>query len=139
MPANAVPASHHTDPGTNGSQRPAEPVASRRQVLAFLALADAPAPSWIRFQSDGVLSIDVDSMAAATAWRAELGDCGWWSGETHLMDDIPGRAPYFVANSYGDWRGWHIRLNASDPASAGVELDADTREQLAEVAAGGTR
>lgn len=108
--------------------------ATRRQVLAFFALADAPAPSWIRFQND-VLSLDVDSLAACSAWRDAFGDCGWWGNEPQLMNDVPGREPYFSANWYGDWRGWHIRLHASEPApSAGAELDGDTREQLAEIA-----
>jgi hypothetical protein len=118
--------------------------ATRRQVLAFLALADAPAPSEVRFGSDPrwghTVSLEVGSFANASAWRTAFGDDRrWWGGgEPSLIQTATG--PLLMDTWYTDgWRGWQIRLNAQEPGpAAGAGLDADTREQLAAIAAGGT-
>jgi hypothetical protein len=140
VPANADPASHHPAPIANDSQRPAEPTATRRQVLAFLALADAPVPDSVEFHGDR-FSIDLNSRAAGRIWTDLFGGEPWHDS---AVLDVPASerfgARWSVIHELADWRGWVVSIHVTEwkDRPGTKDLDTDTREQLATVAAGGT-
>jgi hypothetical protein len=110
--------------------------ATRRAVLAFIALADAPAPDQIRFDypRPGTLTVEVGSFAAAEAWRAAFG-VESWGGDSHTITPADGSPPYQSQTLYLDeWRGWRVQIQADDPLPVDELLDDATREQLGEVA-----
>jgi hypothetical protein len=116
---------------------------SRRQVLAAIALADAPAPQEITFRKDGVnVTIDLDRIAEIRPWAKVFG-----ASVEHVKNAINkplrythnGRSMVSVSLYTRTWRGWEICLHADEYADKfHVEpLDEETRAKLAEVAAGG--
>jgi hypothetical protein len=116
--------------------------ATRRQVLAFLALADAPAPLDIRFnEAHRMVNVQMESFAAASALRQVIGG-DWWAGNEFVHTHATDGAPRLSGSWHlAGWRGWLLIVDAEDPVPAAVDgdLDADTRDQLATIAAGGAR
>lgn len=118
--------------GTDMSQKP-----TRRELLAFMALADAPVPESIRFAPESIY-LDHDSIAHLRRW-IEVLELRQVQMSTQRY---PGRESdkeptHTLANAYGYWRGQRIALTAMDPLTAPVSnpLDEATRAQLAQVAA----
>jgi hypothetical protein len=112
-----------------------QPKATRREVLAFLALADAPAPDQIRFDYSrpGTLTVEVGSFAAADAWRTAFAVEFWDGGPTTITQD--GSAPYRTVTHYAEqWRGWRVQIEADERLALDEPLDDATAAQLREIA-----
>jgi hypothetical protein len=116
--------------------------ASRRQVLAAIALANLPMPKRITLSGEQV-SLDLDSVADLRTWLPFFGmtkKTVHTQPYTHQVGPETGRTTT-LANAYRhdtDWRGWHVHLNALDPVEMpDPPLDVETRAQLATIAAGG--
>ena len=113
------------------------PATRRRQVLAFLALADAPTPDKIQFDyyRQGQVAIEVGSTADAAAWRAAFSAEADWRASEMLFRPAKNDRPAYLNGVWRlkDWRGWEIRIEADEPAGSPGELDAATLDQLATV------
>jgi hypothetical protein len=101
--------------------------ASRREVLAFIALQDLPMPRETRFQGH-ILALRLDSVADGQAWSRFLG------GETTTYVNTDGRT--YLDEGVIKWRGFSVLLHASDKAAVNSELDEDTTAALREIAGG---
>lgn len=108
---------------TGEVQRPAGP--PRREILAFVALADAPMPTSVDFEwgSTPAVCLVFDTLAEAEPWEQIL-------GITVLRDHFP-------SYTNGRWRGWKTWVTVRTDTSGGRPLDETTRSRLAEVAQGG--
>ncbi len=115
--------------------------ATRRQMLATIALADAPAPQEITFRQNGVsVTIDLDRIADIRPWAKVFG-----ASAEHIKHAIGkptrytynGRSMRSVSLYVPTWRGLEICLHADESEHTVDPLDADTRAKLAEVATGG--
>lgn len=115
---------------TDQNQKP-----TRRELLAFIALADAPIPESVRFAPESMY-LSHESIADMRHWMVIF-------GLDSRMDTQPypgpkeGKPPtHTLANAYGYWRGQRIGMTATDPLTspAEVPLDDATRAQLAQAA-----
>lgn len=108
---------------------------TRRQVLAEIALTQAPMPRQIRFRDgETSLTLELDSSADLRAWIEVLGvpDAAVW--QLPSPKDAPTKT--LVWTSGICWRGWTVQLDAEDLYQE-IDLDETTRAELATVAAGG--
>ena len=98
-----------------------------RAMLALIALAtDLPVPEAIYLYDNGILSMNLRSLAEGYAWLRFLG-----------------HTPASYANNNGyrhlkygtiEWHGWHVHIQASDPAVPDTGLDQATTTALADLA-----
>lgn len=102
--------------------------ASRRQILAQIALADLPAPSRISFiDSDSILTIDLDSIGEGTQWAGFL--------HTECRPEFrPNLNAWSLSAEHADWLGWTVILGAWDYPGKGEALNAETRTALTALA-----
>jgi hypothetical protein len=111
-----------------GSTKPA----TRRRLLAFIALTDAPMPTHIslRQRDDGrsVVSLDFASTADAQAWCRHHDMATTTRRGTYDPDKV------FLHHEQIDWHGWVVYLGATDAFSSGDPLEKPTREALTAVA-----
>jgi len=105
-----------------------EQPASRREVLAFIALQDLPMPRETRFQGH-ILALRLDCVADGQAWSRFFG------GETTTYVNTDGRT--YLDEGVIKWRGYSVLLHASDKPAVASELDEDTSSKLREIAGGG--
>lgn len=109
---------------------------SRRQMLAEIALADAPTPKSVRFfegsDSDRG-ALDLPTSADVRAWAGLLGVAD------EQVRTIPATeiCPWAQTVVYAWWHGWHFQIAAAEEPTADPELDEATRAQLGAVAEGG--
>lgn len=105
--------------------------ATRRQVLAAIALRDGlPMPQAIEFQDDR-LRISLENLADSQAWARVI------ASEVTTYDNPDGNT--YLRGGYGTWLGWPVSLWAFEPTAPGGEpLDADTKAKLTAVAEGAT-
>jgi hypothetical protein len=109
-------------------------VPTRREVLAFIALADAPTPHTITLDRDEyeplALTLRLRTSADLFVWLPLFGV--EMRAIRHAEATTSGMWYHYAAQ----WRGRTLRLTAEDPIPAPVvePLDEVTREQLTAVA-----
>ena len=106
---------------------------SRRALLAFIALADAPAPNAIRFHpTSGVVAIDVDGLAAMRTWATLFGLPTDQADSAHISEFTTDDGQSIRASAlYPDWQGWHLMLHGTESADAhAAPLDPEVRDDL---------
>lgn len=112
--------------------------ASRREVLAFIALQDLPMPDAIRldYPRTGNIAIDVATLASVGRWEAAFGGEFW--GRPTVITPKDGRPAYRSLTRYLEsWRGWNITIDADEPVKDAVdELDDSTTSRLRDIAGG---
>jgi hypothetical protein len=95
---------------------------NRREVLAFITLADAPMPDEI--------ALDLDDHGSVNVWAELFGlDSKYIRSHAWVIDG----KQYANTSVQGTWRGWPIRVECSTSAPV-EELDDDTRAKLGEIA-----
>lgn len=104
----------------------------RREVLAFIALADAPMPDELAFTfgRQPMIALDVDDAGAVERWAELFGldksRTNAWVSDGNLLSNTV---------AYGRWRGWPVRVETTSRTPVD-ELDEDTARQLREIAGG---
>ncbi len=115
--------------------------ATRRQLLAAIALADAATPQQITFRKDGVsVTLHLDHIADIRPWAKVFGaTADHVKGATSrpLRYTHDGRSMRSVSLYAPTWRGLEICLHVIESEQTDPPVDADTRAKLAEVATGG--
>jgi hypothetical protein len=107
--------------------------ATRREVLAFIALQDLPMPSMVHFHTGGVgVGLTFDSIAVLADWVILFSGHELTDYRSRFTEDSTGR-PMLGANSGADWRGRHLYMNANDYVDA-EPLAEDTASKLREIA-----
>jgi hypothetical protein len=105
---------------------------NRREVLAFITLADAPMPDEIAFHfgNHEMIALDLDDHGSVNVWAELFGlDSKYIRSHAWVMDG----KQYSNSSVQGTWRGWPIRVECSTSAPV-EELDDDTRAKLGEIA-----
>ena len=118
------------------------PTPSRRQLLAFLALADLPVPQSIRFSDEypSQVSLTPGDNRDLTPLMVLLGAASREVGRQRYDREENGRHGFILTVDNIRWRGWQIDLGsfADDEKTApDVDLDYSTRAQLAVLAEAG--
>jgi hypothetical protein len=111
---------------------------SRRQVYAFVALADLPPLECVLFTGGDGLHVDVGDNVDPTRWLQLLGADPAQVRRQRYDNDEPARHGFILAASF-EWRGWrmHVRGFIDDGQPDPMDpLDEQTVEQLQAVAAG---
>ena len=101
--------------------------ASRREVLAFIALQDLPMPRVVTVYPT-ILCLRFDSVADGQTWSRFFG------GRTTTYLNKDGRT--YLDEGVIKWRGYSVQLQASDKTAVDAELDEDTTTALREIAGG---
>jgi hypothetical protein len=126
-----------TDTTTTGT--PVQPLDARR-ILALIALADDLAmPYSIQLlersllersdrEAQPLLSLFFDSLSSASRWAT-------WLGVTETRTRTSDDGSISFSHSLIVWHGWSVGIYATTAGSTVQPLDADTRDQLEQVAA----
>lgn len=113
--------------------------ASRRAVLAFIALADAPMPTRIdldAYSNDSAFSLHFDRIADARAWLTIFG-AALSDPVERDFEAIADRPAWRSMTTYDqeDWRGWRVRVDGREDIDlTACDLDDAIAAQLREVA-----
>lgn len=112
---------------------------TRRQILAVIALADAPVPHEVTFY-DERKSVRIDFAADMVAWRAWCQllkvEEEWIRHQPYPLDSPTPRQETWSATVFDQWGGWRVALGADEPLvspAADGPLPADTATQLADL------
>lgn len=111
---------------------------SRRQMLAAVALADAPTPKSVRFFDGGDGdrdrgALDLPTGADVRAWARLLGVADE-QVKTILATET---CPWVQTVVYAWWHGWHFQISAAEEPTTDPSLDDAIRAELAVVTEGG--
>lgn len=116
-----------------------QPKASRREVLAYIALQDLPMPTEISFR-EGLpvsLAIRFDRVDTASQWESAFGGTFWGNPNARAFTTAEGRRWQTSVRYLDGWRGWDVSVAGSEPVSDAVdELDEDTSSKLRGIAGG---
>lgn len=107
---------------------------SRREVYAFIALADEPPPSEIHFREANAISLSFDTHAQLRVWNALLG------GDKIDTDTTPSAdGERVLLSHFLEWRGYGVNLWSAEPVGGPDEpVDDPVRERLRQLLDGGT-
>lgn len=110
-----------------------EPRISRREVLAFVALADAPMPLTVSFEwgHSEMVAVELDVSASVEVWA---GVFGLNPDRIHRHDWVMDGVAYSSTSVTGTWRGWPVRIELDTRSPVEAELDGETRQKLHDIA-----
>jgi hypothetical protein len=109
-------------------------IPTRRQVLAFIALADLPTPEDVRFigNVEHIVRIEPSTVDDMNQWTDLFGLTQRRAQRYPLNESMPQVSTLHVA--HGRWRGWFVEMHAVTPVGMVEPIDDATRTCLAEVA-----
>jgi hypothetical protein len=114
--------------------------ASRREVLAFIALQDLSMPNEVDLEFGGQdrhLGLELDRAVDVVPW-AEVFALTYGQPRVSSFVSEDGAWDVAVTSAWGHWRGWRVRVEATEktPHAPNAGLDEDTTAALREIAGG---